>query len=231
MSLLMKALKKAERTKQGKPVSPTEQSGQPGGAAGTLGLTAAPSPALSLLPQQEAASHVEATGASDFPSILPDFSPPPIESRNAALARVEPTVSALELSLDEPPHKDEPASPAPAATNLSPSPQPLPHKGGGTSTPHAPRGRGVGGEGGGTLTPGQKTSHNPPPAPIFRRQATSGLPIKRHPQTPPKSPPRSKKPERSSPPSNPPAAAPCCSAAPLWQSCSAWLAAAFTTGR
>jgi len=178
MSLLMKALKKAERTKQGKPVSPTEQSGQPGGAAGTLGLTAAPSPALSLLPQQEAASHVEATGASDFPSILPDFSPPPIESRNAALARVEPTVSALELSLDEPPHKDEPASPAPAATNLSPSPQPLPHKGGGTSTPHAPRGRGVGGEGGGHVNAGPENQPQPTASPDIPQASHVGAPNK-----------------------------------------------------
>jgi Tfp pilus assembly protein PilF len=139
MSLLMEALKKAERAKQGQPVPPAEQSGQPGGAAGTPEPTAAPGPALSLLPQQEAAGHVETTGANDFPPILPDFLPPPIESRNAALARVEPTISALELSLDEPPREDAPASPAPVAATLSPDALPTahPHPG------HLPEGEGA----------------------------------------------------------------------------------------
>lgn len=121
MSLLMEALKKAERAKQGKPVPNAEQSGQPGGAEATSNPVATPGTETSLPPPKGTAGHVEATGANDFPPILPDLPSPPIDERNAAPARVEPAVSALELTLDEPPPlRGAPVSPAPMAATLYP---------------------------------------------------------------------------------------------------------------
>ncbi len=122
MSLLMEALKKAERAKQGKTVQNSEQSGQPGGAEATSNPVTAPSTGPSLPPRKETAGHVEATGASDFPLITPDLLPPPIEDKNTAPARIEPTISALELTLDEaPPLRGAPVSPAPMVATLSPN--------------------------------------------------------------------------------------------------------------
>lgn len=120
MSLLMEALKKAERAKQEQTVPHEEQSGQPGGAVET------PSgPGLSLLPQEGAAGRVDTTGNNDFPSIaatqetpspIPDWAPPPIEDQNTAPARVEPAAPALELTPAEPrPPRGASMSPAPMA--------------------------------------------------------------------------------------------------------------------
>lgn len=115
MSLLMEALKKAERAKQGQTVPAAEQSGQPGGAEETPNSVAVPSPWLSLLPQEGTAGHVDTTGHSDFPPIttpqettssMPDLAPLPI----TAPTRVEPTVSALELALREPEARPQPAT-------------------------------------------------------------------------------------------------------------------------
>jgi len=120
MSLLMEALKKAERAKQGQMVTPANQSSQPVAVAETSNLAAAPSPGLSLLPHEETAGHVDTTGNSDFPPItipmetpasMPDLAPPTVAGQNSAPGRVEPTVSALELTLAEPAS----ASPAPMA--------------------------------------------------------------------------------------------------------------------
>ncbi|MDP3483593.1 MAG: tetratricopeptide repeat protein [Sulfuricella sp.] len=111
MSLLMEALKKAERAKQGQTVPHAEQSGQPGGAAETTNLVAAPGPGLSLLHQEGAAGHVDTTGASDFPSItatqetpssIPDLSPmatPNIEPE----PRPQPAASQVEVTNRAPP--------------------------------------------------------------------------------------------------------------------------------
>ena len=172
MSLLMEALKKAERAKQKQTVPHAEQSGQPGGAAETPNSVAAPSPGLSLLPQEGAAGHVDTTGNSAFPSILPDLPPPPSEGQDTAPARVEPTVSALELTLDAydlssasadrksespcgepPPPRGASVSPAPVATPLSPNslPECYPHPnllpGGLPSSQPSPEGRRGDGEG------------------------------------------------------------------------------------
>ncbi len=121
MSLLMEALKKAERAKQGQTVPNAGQSGQPGEAAETPDSVSAPSQGLSLLPQEGAAGHADTTGNSDFPPItasqetsssIPDLAPLTIEEQNATPARIEPTAPALELTLDEPMS----ASPASMAT-------------------------------------------------------------------------------------------------------------------
>lgn len=155
MSLLMEALKKAERAKQGQTVPPADQSSA---ATETPVSVVTPSPGLSLRAQEEAAGHVDATGTGDFPSILPDLPTPPSEAQNAVPARVEPTVSPLELTLaaydlspasadgkpesprgEPPPLGGAPASQAPMAAALSSDSLPKRH-------PHpnlAPEGEGA----------------------------------------------------------------------------------------
>lgn len=161
MSLLMEALKKAERAKQGQTVIPANQSSQPGGATETPNLAAAPSPGLSLLPQERAAEHVDMAGNSDFPPItafmdtpasIPDLAPLTIESQNTVPARVEPTISALEPTRDaydlssasankkseSPCGEPASASPALLATpGIEPEPQPAASPKLGTPNPPA----------------------------------------------------------------------------------------------
>ncbi|MHB1591104.1 MAG: tetratricopeptide repeat protein [Sulfuricella sp.] len=121
MSLLMKALKKAERAKQEQTVPHAEQSGQSDGAAETPNSVAAPSPGLSLLPQEGAAGHVDTTGNSDFPSItatqetpssIPDLAPmatPGIEPE----ARPQPATSSKPSTRIPPAHHAEARHEAP----------------------------------------------------------------------------------------------------------------------
>jgi len=108
MSLLMEALKKAERAKQGQTDPKTGQSGQPGEMAETPNSIVAPRPEISLLPQGEAAGHVNAAGRGDFPAIdtahvpqsaIPDLAPMPTEGQSNAPACVEQLPAALELTL------------------------------------------------------------------------------------------------------------------------------------
>ena len=125
MSLLMEALKKAERAKQGQTVTPAEQPGQPGGAAKAPNSAAAQNLELSLLPQEGDAAYAGTPGASDFPPIItsldtpspiPDLAPLPTGDRNGAPTRIEPTVSVLEHA---------PIEPAPMTTpDIEPEPQP-----------------------------------------------------------------------------------------------------------
>lgn len=105
MSLLMEALKKAERAKQEQTIQPASQSSQPGGAEETPSLAAASSPGLS---REEVAGHGDTTSASDFPSIdtahdipslIPDLAPLPTEDSIATPARAEPVTQGLELTL------------------------------------------------------------------------------------------------------------------------------------
>lgn len=108
MSLLMEALKKAERAKQGQTVPPAEK---PGDAAETPNPVAAPGPGLSLLHQEGAAGHVDTTGTTDFPSItatqetpssIPDLAPmatPNIEPE----PRPQPAASQVEVPSQAPP--------------------------------------------------------------------------------------------------------------------------------
>lgn len=125
MSLLMEALKKAERTKQGQAAPHAESASQPGAMAETPSPLAAPAPEISLLTREETAGQAEALSSSDFPAILPDLPPRPSETQNAVPVRVEPTVSALELTLDEPPPlRGTPGVQAPIAA--APSPNALP---------------------------------------------------------------------------------------------------------
>lgn len=115
MSLLMEALKKAERAKQGQTVPPAEK---PGDAAETPNPVAAPGPGLSLLPQEGTSGH----GASDFPSItatqempssIPDLSPmatPNIEPepRPQPAASSKSGASIPPAHHGEAPHKAQP---------------------------------------------------------------------------------------------------------------------------
>ncbi len=133
MSLLMEALKKAERAKQGPTVSQAEQSSLPDSAAKTTDSTPTPSPGLSLLPQEGAAGHADAIDHSESPSIpaiqeasspILDLAPHATEAQNVAPTRVEPTVSALELAPAELSPPGESVSPANMATpNTEPQPQ------------------------------------------------------------------------------------------------------------
>ncbi|BAN34419.1 hypothetical protein SCD_n00572 [Sulfuricella denitrificans skB26] len=132
MSLLMEALKKAERAKQGQTAPNTEH---PDSSAETPKSVAAPSPELSLLSLEGAAGRVGITGNSDSPAVttpsepppsIPDLTPLSIEDQNTTPTRVEPTVSALELTLSETPiPRGGLASPAPMATpSVEPEAQP-----------------------------------------------------------------------------------------------------------
>lgn len=122
----MEALKKAERAKQGQPVSHPEHSDQLADAAVTPGSVVAPTHGFSLLPQEEAAGQVDKTVDSYFPSIaaaqettssIPDLAPPPIESHYPETAHIEPIIPALELTLAEPSPSRESVSPSPRATS------------------------------------------------------------------------------------------------------------------
>ena len=108
MSLLMEALKKAERAKQEQTIPPASQSSQPGGTEETPSLASASSPGLSLLPREELAGHDDATVTGDFPSsnpahdnpsLIPDLAPLPTEDSIATPARAEPVTQGMELTL------------------------------------------------------------------------------------------------------------------------------------
>lgn len=126
MSLLMEALKKAERAKQGQTVPQAQQFGEPDSEVETPGSTATSSPEFPLLHQEGTTGHGSAPGDSDFPGIattqdtpspIPDLAPLTIE----APARVEPTISTLELTLDEPPPtRVTSVSPAPPTPGTEP---------------------------------------------------------------------------------------------------------------
>lgn len=147
MSLLMEALKKAERAKQGPTVSQAEQSSLPDSTAETTDSTPTPSLELSLFPQEGAAGKADAIDHSESPSIpaiqeapspIPDLAPHATEAQNAAPTRVEPTVSALELAPAEPSPPRESVSSAPMATPKTESEaQPQPATSPKPSTPAA----------------------------------------------------------------------------------------------
>ncbi|GAO35887.1 hypothetical protein SCT_1283 [Sulfuricella sp. T08] len=133
MSLLMEALKKAERAKQGQTFPNAEH---PDGSAETPDSVAAPSPGLSLLPREEVTGQVGATGTSDFssistahdaPPIMPDLVPLPTAGSSTTPAHAEPVTQCLELTLTEPsPPREVPVSlTSMAAPVAEPEAQPL----------------------------------------------------------------------------------------------------------